>query len=90
MKNKRLWEVLREKGIKETSELTRAIRSIRNDKRLSLKERKREENIANLQFLNNGWHILNRLLWNRLFQSQKKKSLNNIIRKIQELGYKNL
>ena len=71
MKNKRLWEVLREKGIKETSELTRAIRSIRNDKRLSLKERKREENIANLQFLNNGWHNLNRLLWNRLFQSQK-------------------
>lgn len=62
MKKKRLWEVLREKGIKETSELTRAIRSIRNDKRLSLKERKREENIANLQFLNNGWHILNRLL----------------------------
>ena len=43
MKNKRLWEVLREKGIKETSELTRAIRSIRNDKRLSLKERKRKE-----------------------------------------------
>ena len=71
MKNKRLWEVLREKGIKETSELTRAIRSIRNDKRLSLKERQREENIANLQFLNNGWHNLNRLLWNRLFQSQK-------------------
>ena len=71
MKNKRLWEVLREKGIKETSELTRAIRSIRNDKRLSLKERKREENIANLQFLNNGWHNLNRLLRNRLFQSQK-------------------
>ena len=67
MKNKRLWEILREKGIKETSELTRAIRSIRNDKRLSLKERKREENIANLQFLNNGWHILKRLLWNRLF-----------------------
>lgn len=62
MKKKRLWEVLREKGIKETSELTRAIRSIRNDKRLSLKERKREENIANLQFLNNGWAHLNRLL----------------------------
>ena len=73
MKNKRLWEVLIEKGIKETSELVRAIRSIRNDKRLSLKERKREENTANLQFLNNGWHILNRLLWNRLFQSQKSR-----------------
>ena len=71
MKKKRLWEVLREKGIRETSELKRAIRSIRNDKRLSLKERKREENIARLQFLNNGWHNLNRLLWNRLFQSQK-------------------
>ena len=71
MKNKRLWEVLIEKEIKETSELARAIRSIRNDKRLSLKERKKEENIANLQFLNNGWHNLNRLLWNRLFQSQK-------------------
>ena len=89
MKKKRLWEVLIEKGIKETSGLARAIRSIRNDKRLSLKERKREENIARLQFLNNGWHNLNRLLWNRLFQSQKKP-LNNIIRKIQELGYKNL
>ena len=73
MKNKRLWEVLIEKGIKETSELVRAIRSIRNDKRLSLKERKREENIARLQFLNNGWHNLNRLLWNRLFQSQKSR-----------------
>ena len=73
MKKKRLWEVLREKGIRETSELTRAIRSIRNDKRLSLKERKREENIANLQFLNNGWYNLNRLLWNRLFQSQKSR-----------------
>lgn len=71
MKNKRLWEVLKEKEIKTEYDLARAIRSIRNDKRLSLKERKREENIANLQFLNNGWHILNRLLWNRLFQSQK-------------------
>lgn len=81
MKKKRLWEVLREKGIKTEYDLARAIRSIRKDKRLSLKERKREENIANLQFLNNGWHNLNRLLWNRLFQSQKK-SLNNIIRKI--------
>ena len=71
MKNKRLWEVLKEKEIKIEYDLARAIRSIRNDKRLSLKERKREENIANLQFLNNGWHDLNRLLWNRLFQSQK-------------------
>ena len=71
MKNKRLWEVLKEKEIKTEYDLARAIRSIRNDKRLSLKERKREENIANLQFLNNGWHNLNRLLWNRLFQSQK-------------------
>ena len=80
MKKKRLWEVLREKEIKTEYDLARAIRSIRNDKRLSLKERKREENIARLQFLNNGWHNLNRLLWNRLFQSQKK-SLNNIVRK---------
>ena len=71
MKNKRLWEVLKEKEIKIEYDLARAIRSIRNDKRLSLKERKREENIARLQFLNNGWHDLNRLLWNRLFQSQK-------------------
>ena len=78
MKNKRLWEVLKEKEIKTEYDLARAIRSIRNDKRLSLKERKREENIANLQFLNNGWHNLNRLLWNRLFQSQKK-SLNKIL-----------
>ena len=62
MKNKRLWEVLKEKEIKTEYDLSRAIRSIRNDKRLSLKERKREENIARLQFLNNGWHILNRLL----------------------------
>lgn len=73
MKNKRLWEVLKEKEIKTEYDLARAIRSIRNDKRLSLKERKREENIANLQFLNNGWHNLNRLLWNRLFQSQKSR-----------------
>ena len=43
MKNKRLWEVLIEKGIKETSELARAIRSIRNDKRLSLREKDGEE-----------------------------------------------
>lgn len=62
MKNKRLWEVLKEKEIKTEYDLARAIRSIRNDKRLSLKERKREENIANLQFLNNGWAHLNRLL----------------------------
>lgn len=62
MKNKRLWEVLKEKEIKTEYDLARAIRSIRNDKRLSLKERKREENIANLQFLNNGWEQLNRLL----------------------------
>ena len=73
MKNKRLWEVLKEKEIKTEYDLARAIRSIRNDKRLSLKERKKEENIANLQFLNNGWHNLNRLLWNRLFQSQKSR-----------------
>ena len=73
MKKKRLWEVLREKEIKTEYDLARAIRSIRNDKRLSLKERKREENIARLQFLNNGWHNLNRLLWNRLFQSQKSR-----------------
>ena len=73
MKNKRLWEVLKEKEIKTEYDLARAIRSIRNDKRLSLKERKREENIANLQFLNNGWHNLNRLLCNRLFQSQKSR-----------------
>lgn len=85
MKNKRLWEVLKEKEIKTEYDLARAIRSIRNDKRLSLKERKREENIANLQFLNNGWHNLNRLLWNRLFQSPKK-SLNNIIRKNTRTG----
>lgn len=62
MKNKRLWEVIKEKEIKTEYDLARAIRSIRNDKRLSLKERKREENIANLQFLNNGWAHLNRLL----------------------------
>ena len=62
MKNKRLYEVLKEKEIKTEYDLARAIRSIRNDKRLSLKERKREENIAKLQFLNNGWAHLNRLL----------------------------
>ena len=71
MKKKRLWEVLREKEIKTEYDLARAICSIRNDKRLSLKERKREENIAKLQFLNNGWHNLNRLLWNRLFNLKK-------------------
>lgn len=43
MKNKRLWEVLKEKEIKTEYDLARAIRSIRNDKRLSLKERKRKE-----------------------------------------------
>ena len=37
-----------EKEIKTEYDLARAIRSIRNDKRLSLKERKKEENIANL------------------------------------------
>lgn len=54
MKKKRLWEVLREKGIKETSELTRAIR---NDKRLSLEEKDGEEWAATLQFANNNGYI---------------------------------
>lgn len=57
MKKKILWEVLREKGIRETSELTRAIRSIRNDKRLSLKEKDGEEWAATLQFANNNGYI---------------------------------
>ena len=43
MKNKRLWEVLKEKEIKTEYDLARAIRSIRNDKRLSLKEKDGEE-----------------------------------------------
>lgn len=69
MKKKRLWEVLREKGIKEEYDLTRAVRSIRNDKRLSLKERNREENKATLQFVNNNWIDLRKSLYKRLFQS---------------------
>ena len=52
-----LKQFLREKGIKETSELTRAIRSIRNDKRLSLREKDGEEWAATLQFANNNGYI---------------------------------
>lgn len=55
MKKKRLWEVLREEGIKERSELTKAIRSIRNDKCLSLKEKNKEEWALILSFSNNGY-----------------------------------
>ena len=57
MEKKRLWEVLIEKEIKETSELARAIRSIRNDKRLSLREKDGEEWAATLQFANNNGYI---------------------------------
>lgn len=57
MKKKRLWEVLRERGIKERSELTKAIRSIRNDKCLSLKEKNEEEWALILQFSNNNGYL---------------------------------
>ena len=57
MKNKRLWEVLKEKEIKKEYDLARAIRSIRNDKRLSLKEKDGEEWAATLQFANNNGYI---------------------------------
>ena len=57
MKNKRLWEVLKEKEIKTEYDLARAIRSIRNDKRLSLKEKDGEEWAATLQFANNNGYI---------------------------------
>lgn len=57
MKNKRLWEVLKEKEIKTEYDLARAIRSIRNDKRLSLKEKDGEEWVATLQFANNNGYI---------------------------------
>ena len=61
MKNKRLWEVLREreKGIKETSELTRAIRVQSETIRAFVVKRKgwREEWAAILQFANNNGYI---------------------------------
>ena len=57
MKNKRLWEVLKEKEIKTEYDLARAIRSIRNDKRLSLREKDGEEWAATLQFANNNGYI---------------------------------
>lgn len=57
MKKKRLWEILREKGIKERSELTKVIRLIRNDKRLSLKEKDEEEWALILQFSNNNGYL---------------------------------
>ena len=57
MKKKRLWEVLRESGIKERSELTKVIRLIRNDKCLSLKEKDEEEWALILQFSNNNGYL---------------------------------
>ena len=43
MKKKRLCEVQKKKEIKTEYDLARAIRSIRNDKRLSLREKDGEE-----------------------------------------------
>ena len=60
---RRLWEVLKEKEIWNEYDLRRAIRSIQNDKRLSLEERIREKNMVNLQFINNGWRLLNELMY---------------------------
>ena len=57
MKKKRLWEVLRESGIKERSKLTKVIRLIRNDKCLSLKEKDEEEWALILQFSNNNGYL---------------------------------